>query len=296
MNQVTDFAAKPNRQSSLLAIMAERYHMDPTTFANTVRKTAMPSNATNEEFAAFMMVAKEYNLNPILKEIHAFPKKGGGIQPVVSIDGWVSLINQQKDLDGYSFEWTHDDKGELVSCKCIMHRKDRKYPVVVEEFLVECYRPTDPWKMKHRMLRHKALIQAARYAFGFAGVMDEDEAAKIAAMRDITPERRPQMADFVTTGNRAETLRAEEKEREAEQEVVDEQTEPAHDAQTGEMIEDAPEPSPADAYDLGNEARVANKPRRVPVEVEAAGTSFAEAWFSGWDAADEELAASRKKK
>lgn len=299
MNQVTDLATKQNRQSSLLAIMAERYHMDPTTFANTVRKTAMPSNATNEEFAAFMMVAKEYNLNPILKEIHAFPKKGGGIQPVVSIDGWVSLINQQKDLDGYSFEWTHDDKGEPVSCKCIMHRKDRKYPVVVEEFLSECYRPTDPWKMKHRMLRHKALIQAARYAFGFAGVMDEDEAAKIAAMRDITPERRPQMADFVTTGNRAETLRAEEKEREAEQdtqavEVIEEQ--PAHDPQTGEVVEEAPEPSPADAHTLGFEARMANKARRVPPEVDNHGEAFSAAWLSGWDDADEELAATKKKK
>jgi hypothetical protein len=45
--------------------------------------------------------------------------------------------------------------------------------------------------MKHRMLRHKALIQCARYAFGFAGIYDEDEGAKIAEMRDITPTERP---------------------------------------------------------------------------------------------------------
>ena len=49
------------------------------------------------------------------------------------------------------------------------------------------------------MLRHKALIQAARYAFGFSGVMDEDEAGRIAAMKDITPAMRPQMSDFATT-------------------------------------------------------------------------------------------------
>ena len=140
----------------------------------------MPSNATNEEFAAFLMVAKEYNLNPLLREIHAFPKKGGGIQPVISIDGWVSLINQNPQLDGYTFEWTNDAKGDPISCKCIMLRKDRKHPVVVEEFLSECIRPTEPWKMKHRMLRHKALIQAARYAFGLSGIMDADEAEAIA--------------------------------------------------------------------------------------------------------------------
>lgn len=294
--------SKSARQSSLLAVMAARYHMDPQTFANTVRKTAMPTSATNEEFAAFMMVAKEYNLNPILKEIHAFPKKGGGIQPVVSIDGWVSLINQHPQLDGYTFEWTNDAKGEPISCKCIMYRKDRKYPVVVEEFLVECIRPTDPWKMKHRMLRHKALIQAARYAFGFSGVMDEDE-ANFASMKDVTPPRRPQMSDFVTTGQQAEAARAQERAAEAEQQAVfdAESTEvqptedPPHDPNTGEVTEEAAEPSPADAYALGAEARDKGKAlKAVPPEFrDPSMQAFAEAWASGWRSRDEELAAAK---
>lgn len=295
--------SKPNRQSSLLAVMAARYHMDPQTFANTVRKTAMPSSATNEEFAAFMMVAKEYNLNPILKEIHAFPKKGGGIQPVVSIDGWVSLINQHPQLDGYSFEWTNDAKGEPISCKCIMYRKDRKYPVVVEEFLSECIRPTDPWKMKHRMLRHKALIQAARYCFGFSGVMDEDE-ANFASMKDVTP-RRPLMSDFVTMGQQAEAARAQERATEAEQQGVSDaepaevqQTEdPPHDPETGEVAEESQdEPSPADAYKLGVEARDKGKAlKAVPPEFrEANMQAYAEAWSSGWRDRDDELAKAKK--
>lgn len=174
-------------KSSLLSAMAAKYEMDPGQFANAVRKTAMPSNATNEEFAAFMMVAKEYKLNPLLREIHAFPKKGGGIQPVVSIDGWVSLVNQHPQCDGFDFDMEYNDHKQLVSCTCRMHRKDRAHPVVVTEYLVECIRGTEPWKMQHRMLRHKALIQAARYAFGFAGIMDEDEADKVSEMRDITP-------------------------------------------------------------------------------------------------------------
>jgi len=268
--------------------MAERYHMDPQTFANTVRKTAMPSNATNEEFAAFMMIAKEYNLNPILKEIHAFPKKGGGIQPVVSIDGWVSLINQHPELDGYTFEWNNDAKGDPISCKCIMYRKDRKHPVVVEEFLVECIRPTDPWKMKHRMLRHKALIQAARYAFGFSGVMDEDEASRIDAMKDITPPPRPQMSDFAVGGTQVDTLAADAGEKvDAETgEVTDEATE----------LEEAHEPSPADAFALGREARTAGKAlKAVPPEFrDSKMQAFADAWQEGWRARDEELAAEKK--
>ena len=293
MNQIAAHDTKQVRPSSLLAVMAGRYHMDPQTFASTVRKTAMPSNATNEEFAAFMMVAKEYNLNPILKEIHAFPKKGGGIQPVVSIDGWVSLINQHPQLDGYSFEWKTDAKGDPVSCKCIMYRKDRKHPVEVEEFLSECFRATDPWKMKHRMLRHKALIQAARYAFGLSGVMDEDEAGRIAAMKDITPAMRPQMSDFAMGEPAAAAAAASPA---AGTETVD--------AVTGEIPGEAPHadedpadgPSAADAWQLGHEARGAGKAlKAVPPEFRTPHMEvFASAWADGWRARDEEMAASGK--
>jgi hypothetical protein len=45
--------------------------------------------------------------------------------------------------------------------------------------------------MEHRMLRHKAIIQCARIAFGFSGITDEDEgqvirgAEKVAKGREI---------------------------------------------------------------------------------------------------------------
>jgi hypothetical protein len=63
-----------------------------------------------------------------------------------------------------------------------MFRKNHDQPVVVTEFLSECYRNTEPWNlMPARMLRHKAFKEAARYCFGFSGVIDEDEA------RDMKP-------------------------------------------------------------------------------------------------------------
>jgi hypothetical protein len=46
--------------------------------------------------------------------------------------------------------------------------------------MAECKRDTDTWKKwPARMLRHKAAIQAARYAFGFAGIYDLDEAERM---------------------------------------------------------------------------------------------------------------------
>jgi phage recombination protein Bet len=177
----------------VLTSMADRFGMEPAAFEAAVRATCMPTGpsapqATQEEFAAFLLVANEYKLNPLTKEIYAFPRRGGGIVPIVSVDGWANLINSHGECDGFDFEYEHDAKGELVSVTCKMYRKDRSRPVVVKEFLSECIRSTEPWKMKHRMLRHKALIQAARYAFGFAGIYDEDEGDKIATMKDITPQ------------------------------------------------------------------------------------------------------------
>jgi len=56
-----------------------------------------------------------------------------------------------------------------------MWRKDRSRPVIVTEFLVECYRNTDPWNHSpSRMLRHRAFIQAARLSFGLSGALDPE--------------------------------------------------------------------------------------------------------------------------
>ncbi|WP_236843353.1 RecT family recombinase [Bradyrhizobium icense] len=164
--------------------------MEPQAFEATVRATCI-QKASREEFAAFLLVAKEYGLNPLTKEIYAFPAKGGGIVPVVSIDGWINLVNSHKACDGFEFDMEHGEGGELISCTCRMFRKDRGRPVTVTEYLSECKRGTEPWKMQHRMLRHKAMIQAARYAFGFSGIYDEDEGEKIAEMRDVTPQDEP---------------------------------------------------------------------------------------------------------
>lgn len=175
---------------SVLIDMAHRFGMEPAAFEATVRATCF-QKASREEFAALLLVAKEYGLNPLTKEIYAFPAKGGGIVPVVSIDGWVNLVNSHRACDGFEFDMEHNDKGDLVSCTCRMYRKDRSRPVTVTEYLSECKRGTDPWKMQHRMLRHKTMIQAARYAFGFSGIYDEDEVAKIAEAHPLAQKIEP---------------------------------------------------------------------------------------------------------
>ena len=184
--------------------MAAKINVDPAKLHATLKATVF-KGASDEELLALVVVAKTYGLNPLLKELYAFPAKGGGIVPVVSIDGWVSMVNGHAQMDGMDFEEHYSEAGKLEAITCQLWRKDRSRPISVTEHLSECKRSTEPWKMEHRMLRHKALMQCARYAFGFSGVTDEDEAADI-GIRNVTPTKqsRPVIDPFKGSGEVAE--------------------------------------------------------------------------------------------
>lgn len=171
MNEVTRL-----ERPSLIQTMARAVSMEPEKFAQTIKATCIKGGCSNEDFAAFLMVAHQHGLNPVTREVYAFPRKGGGIQPIVSIDGWMKLINNHPNCDGMDFE-DHFEDGKLTAITCKIYRKDRSRPVSITEYMAECVRPTEPWqKWPARMLRHKAAIQCARYAFSFSGIIDQDEA------------------------------------------------------------------------------------------------------------------------
>lgn len=169
--------AQPNdivlTQMHKVALAFDMADVDPIQLKQTLTDTVF-KGANEVQLVSLLIVANQYKLNPFTKEIYAFPAKGGGITPVVGVDGWSRIINDNPLCDGIQFE--QDDK----SCTCKIYRKDRKHPTVVTEYLDECQGNTEPWKkFPKRMLRHKALIQCARVAFGFSGIYDEDEARRI---------------------------------------------------------------------------------------------------------------------
>lgn len=197
-------------KAKLIPVMAERYGIDPDQFMNTIKATVFPAGkpVTNEQACMFLVVANEYNLNPFIKEIYAFPGRSGGIVPVVSVDGWLTIINRQPDLDGIEFE-DRVDNGKLVAVTARIYRKTRSRPTEVTEYMSECYRDTDVWKRwPNRMLRHKATIQAARYAFGLSGIFDPDEAERIAeATGDTVKADGKELIAVITEPQRAELVR-----------------------------------------------------------------------------------------
>lgn len=205
-------------QQDLHERMAKQFGLTKTEFMEVVSKTLIPdrkikgrdgakdtyAKASEAEVTGFLVVADQYGLNPFIKQIYAFPSDRGGIVPMVPIDGWVKLVNDQKRFAGVSFTDHVEGDKKLYAITCKMeiwndprgvNQKLGKRIVEVTEYLAECQRNTEPWqKWPYRMLRHKAYIQCARLAFGLSGIYDEDETERILNRDaiDVTPGPEPQ--------------------------------------------------------------------------------------------------------
>ncbi|WP_280568162.1 recombinase RecT [Chromohalobacter sp. 296-RDG] len=199
MNQPAQVQSQPAQQQTQtpFQMMATRLSVDPQTVENLMTQTLMKAKGgqqqvSHEELMVFMSIANEYRLNPLTKEIYAFNNRGA-IQPIVSIDGWLRIINGHSQFDGMEFDDRLSNEGALLAITCRIHRKDRSKPTEVTEYLGECQGTSEPWKKwPARMLRHKATIQCARYAFGLSGIIDEDEADRYKTTnpeRDVTPQQ-----------------------------------------------------------------------------------------------------------
>lgn len=165
-----------NKLAELTTTLAKKLELgSPEGLLDVLKNTAFKSNANDDQLTALLIVANQYSLNPWTKEIYAFPDKNNGIVPIVGVDGWSRIFNNHPQYDGIDFIQNED------SCTCKIFRKDRNHPTVITEYMSECQRDnTLPWKTHpKRMLRHKAMIQCARLAFGFAGIYDQDEAERI---------------------------------------------------------------------------------------------------------------------
>lgn len=190
-------------QSNLCLEMAERYKVAPDQLFGVLMRTVFPKDrdgkitATVEQFVAFLAVAQQYDLNPFTREIYAFPSKGGGVIPIVPVDGWVKIVQRHKAFDGgpalagirFVDQFETDGQGKKTSMfaiTCIIKRRDMD-ETEITEYMHECERDTEPWKKwPARMLRHKALIQCARVAFGLSGIYDQDEAERIIEVEQAT--------------------------------------------------------------------------------------------------------------
>lgn len=163
-------------QRNALSALTEQLGMtDYEELYGILKNTIMPK-ASNEEMAAFALVCSSYKLNPLTREVYAFPTKTGGIMPMIGIDGWLKIAHQHADYAGMSWVDGSDGDGDRW-CECTVFLKSTPdHPVTIREYLSECKQNTPVWAQRpKRMLRHRATIQAIRYALGISGVSDSDD-------------------------------------------------------------------------------------------------------------------------
>ena len=104
MNELVKKAENAPAKASVINSLAAKLECDPAKLMPMLKKTAFATCKTDEEFMAMCMVANTYGLNPILKEVYAFPAKGGQVVPIVGVDGWIKLMNSNPAFDGIEFE------------------------------------------------------------------------------------------------------------------------------------------------------------------------------------------------
>jgi phage recombination protein Bet len=180
--------------------LAATLNLDPQELQHIIVNTVMPAGATNEEVAAFMIIANTYKLNPLLKQIAAFQTKGHGIMPMVMIDGWLNIMQNHPKFNGMEqYEYFVGDKSQWYVTTSI-YVKGIDNPIIKTEYYDECYvspkqyddksiQEGSPWdKFPKRMLGHKSLIQCIRYALGIGGIYDHDELVRIDSMIDLEIE------------------------------------------------------------------------------------------------------------
>lgn len=112
----------------------------------------------------------KYQLDPWCEELVCYRNEGQDIHILITIDGWYKIINQQNSFSGMSLrESTTFTEGVPDWIECCIYRHDRILPTIVKEYLIELQTTQDSWQqMPRRMLRHRAIQQCARLAFGIS--------------------------------------------------------------------------------------------------------------------------------
>ncbi len=195
----TQLAVRPKASQQLAQLIG----MQPEAMLDTIKaqcfKTA-PGNVTDAQLAAFVSIAADMGVNPLLPGmLYAYPISGGGIIPIMGPDGIYKKLSEREDIDSWETEVFPVDVS-LPPTHAItkIWRKNREKPLSYTALLSEWKINSNPnWNSRPRhMLALRSLKHAARQIIhGLPG--DEDD-RHIMNEIDVTP--RPVNADGSAAG------------------------------------------------------------------------------------------------
>lgn len=253
-----------NKPRNALEAMASRLQVSPAGLKDTLIKTVFSACKSEAEFIALTIVANAYDLNPLTKEIYAFPKKGGGIMPMISYDGWIKIMNSHPQTDGFEFIHTLNEKGDAVAAEGVFYRKDRSRPTKKMVYLKEFKKNTEPWNNSpNHMLDVRCLCHTVRIALGInAGVEGDDEVIDGGTVTAQSLPTRQALSEELNDSIPAFDAETGEVARDPATGMseVDEETARALDANDGTLSEENPSAAEGPADEQRGEATEDEKP------------------------------------
>lgn len=132
-----------------------------------LEQTSMPFKVPNKTILHLLRTATKYQLDPLQEEV-VLTQYDNYWEVIISIDGWIKLMNAHPAFSGISFHASPEQTNGVPDwMECSITRSDRTLPITTREYLSEVRNDSDYWKrMPRRMLRHKAMQQCARIALG----------------------------------------------------------------------------------------------------------------------------------
>ena len=137
----------------------------------------------------FLHQVRKYQLDPLSDEIMLFKNPEGQYQTLITIDGWMKLINQDPQFAGMTFKESSElELGIPLWMECSIYRHDRILPITIKEYSSEIKTEHLLWKtMPRRMLRHRSIQQCARLAFSIHIADQPSTVEKVSTTNNIAP-------------------------------------------------------------------------------------------------------------
>lgn len=165
-------------------------------------KNTVAQGATEDELKVLLYLCKEYNLDPLKKEIY-FLKYGGKSTILTSRDGYLKIANVNENFDGLESDVVYQgdkltkkedgsihieygeshiafDKSKLTGAFCSVFRKDRRKATTVFVSIKDYYKKGALiWEQYiNAMILKVAEAMALKRAFAISGLITREEIEK----------------------------------------------------------------------------------------------------------------------
>ncbi len=179
---------RPKASQQLAAFLG----MDPQAMLSVIKAQCFRTDrpVTDEQVAAFVVVANEMKLNPLLPGfLYAYPSSSGGIVPMMGPDGVYKKLSDRKDVKHHEVTvYPEDVTLPPTHAIASIYLEGRDKPLTYTAIYAEWKMDKNPvWTQKPRhMLSLRALKQAARQVIH--GIPFDEDERKAMEEINVTPQ------------------------------------------------------------------------------------------------------------